>query len=100
MCLQCPTSQTDLNGNLVCEFCLVPIFSLGGDARAHYLRCATAKDEGKTFGRKHHLVEHLQKEHGISSMSLDAATWKYAVIATSLDNAGTVERDSRLGIKG
>jgi ankyrin repeat protein len=79
MCLQCPTGQTDLNGNLVCEFCLVPFFSLGCDARAHYLICATAKDKGKTFGRKDHLVEHLQKEHGMSNVSPLAATWKYAI---------------------
>jgi ankyrin repeat protein len=79
MCLQCPTGQTDLNGNSLCEFCLVPFFSLGCDARAHYLRCVTARDEGKTFGRKDHLVEHLQKEHGMSNMSPHAASWKYAV---------------------
>ena len=81
MCLECPAvpAPLDMNGNSVCEFCSVPFSMLGGNVRAHYLQCASAKQDGTTFGRKHHLVEHLRKAHPMVKQTQIAATWKYAI---------------------
>jgi hypothetical protein len=63
MCLSCPTPVSDTTGNPACQFCKVSFLQLAGSARTHYLQCAPAKAEGKTFGRDHRLAEHLQKDH-------------------------------------
>ena len=79
MCLQYPTPVSDPNGSVSCQFCLVPYHHLTSTVQTHYLQCPSARNHGKTFGRKDHLVEHLQKDHGMNNISLLAATWKYHI---------------------
>jgi hypothetical protein len=87
MCLYCPTPVSDTTGNPGCQFCKASFFQLAGSAQAHYLQCAPAKAEGKTFGRDNRLTEHLQKDHGeclqtyhdMSNAIPLALSWSYAV---------------------
>jgi hypothetical protein len=81
MCLECPTAQTDLQGNLICEFCLVHFFNLGANARAHYLQCVSAKENNRTFARQDHLIQHLRKEHRQVNISQVASAGEFGVIS-------------------
>jgi Myb-like DNA-binding protein FlbD len=81
MCLQCNLPKIDLEGNLTCSFCFIP-FSVLGDAKRHYLQCVSARERGKTFGRKDHLCKHLEVkhpevEHTLRDMADLTKSWSY-----------------------
>jgi Myb-like DNA-binding protein FlbD len=76
MCLQCNLPKIDLDGNPTCAFCSLP-FSMLGDAKTHFLQCISARERGKTFGRKDHLCKHLEVEHGLKDMVDRTKSWSY-----------------------
>ena len=82
MCLECPAPQTDLQGNLICEFCSVPFFGGGANARAHYLQCMAARENGRTFARQDHLIQHLREKHGQVNIIQVAAAGEFGVISS------------------
>lgn len=74
ICLQC--FVTDEFGDSMCSLCFMP---LPDDSRAHYLQCERARANTKTFGRKDHLLGHLQKQHGLRDMGELTKTWSLPV---------------------
>ena len=80
MCLECPRTlpPMDISGSPLCEFCNSP-FGFGEVPRAHYLRCASARQDGTTFSRKDHLIPHLREEHGLTFTNLHIITWRYSI---------------------
>jgi hypothetical protein len=80
MCLQCNIPSIDLEGNPVCSFCSVP-FSTFDSARTHYLYCMSARESGRTFGRKDHLCKHLEVEHGQKNMVESTKAWSFPVLS-------------------
>jgi hypothetical protein len=80
MCLECPRAPPpmDISGSPLCEFCNSP-FGFGEVPRAHYLRCASARQDGTTFSRKDHLIPHLREEHGLTFTNLHIITWRYSI---------------------
>jgi hypothetical protein len=82
MCCECPLAQAEIdgNGNPVCNFCETSCMDLDL-LRAHYLNCSEAKEEGRTFSRKDHLIQHLRDDHSIvDDIAQHVARSKYAVI--------------------
>jgi hypothetical protein len=80
MCLECPANPApSMNGEPVCEYCLVPLSHLGGSMRSHYLQCETARKDCTTFSRKDHLINHLRKDHGMINMNQIVSNWRYAI---------------------
>jgi hypothetical protein len=80
MCCECPLAhaQLDANGNAICEFCNTFCVN-SGLLRAHYLRCADAKNLGKTFSRKDHFIQHLREEHDIFNDAQYVVTSRYPI---------------------
>jgi hypothetical protein len=81
MCLECPAPQTDPQGNLICEFCSVPFFGGGANAKAHYLQCISARENGRTFARQDHLIQHLREKHGQVNIMQAATAGEFSVIS-------------------
>ncbi len=83
MCLDCCVSSPtiDGNGNPTCKYCHLPWATLGIDAQAHYLGCASAQENGTTFGRKDHLRTHLHSKHQIDTRNMNQSikTWRYPI---------------------
>jgi len=59
-----------------CSCCSAPLV---GDHRAHYLQCELARGITRKFSRKDHLLNHLQKHHGLRNMGEHTRTWSLPV---------------------
>jgi hypothetical protein len=87
MCLKCIPNVVDEQGHRICGFCNLSFSHMTGNIEEHSLLCVFARNNGTTFGRADHLVEHLRKYHPVKDNSKakqkeinkEASTWKYPI---------------------